>query len=62
VVPSLLMWFSTIASSVVSRAACASEYSRYMKPGTSRKAIFPLTLAGALRDPAPGRAAARQGA
>ena len=38
---------TTIAASfVVSWAAYASEYSRYMKPDTSRKAIFALTLAG----------------
>ncbi|MEP7023212.1 MAG: cytosine permease [Actinomycetota bacterium] len=38
---------TTIAASfVVSWAAYASEYSRYMKPDTSRKAIFGLTLAG----------------
>ena len=38
---------TTIAASfVVSWAAYASEYSRYMKPDTSRAAIFSLTLAG----------------
>ena len=38
---------TTIAASfVVSWAAYASEYSRYMKPDTSRVAIFSLTLAG----------------
>jgi nucleobase:cation symporter-1, NCS1 family len=38
---------TTIAASfVVSWAAYASEYSRYMKPDTSRSAIFSLTLAG----------------
>jgi NCS1 family nucleobase:cation symporter-1 len=38
---------TTIAASfVVSWAAYASEYSRYMKPDTSRTAIFSLTLAG----------------
>jgi nucleobase:cation symporter-1, NCS1 family len=38
---------ATIAASfVVSWGAYASEYSRYMKPDTSRPAIFGLTLAG----------------
>jgi len=38
---------TTIAASfVVSWGAYASEYSRYMKPDTSRSAIFWLTLAG----------------
>ncbi len=38
---------TTIAASfVVSWAAYASEYSRYLKPDTSRAAIFSLTLAG----------------
>jgi nucleobase:cation symporter-1, NCS1 family len=38
---------TTIAASfVVSWGAYASEYSRYMKPDTSRRAIFWLTLAG----------------
>jgi NCS1 family nucleobase:cation symporter-1 len=38
---------TTIAASfVVSWGAYASEYSRYMKPDTSRPAIFGLTLAG----------------
>jgi NCS1 family nucleobase:cation symporter-1 len=38
---------ATIAASfVVSWGAYASEYSRYMKPDTSRSAIFWLTLAG----------------
>ncbi len=38
---------TTIAASfVVSWAAYASEYSRYMKPDTSRLTVFSLTLAG----------------
>ena len=36
------------ASFVISWGAYASEYSRYMKPDTSRQKIFWLSLTGAL--------------
>jgi NCS1 family nucleobase:cation symporter-1 len=41
-----ILMVTIAASFVVSWAAYASEYSRYMKPDTSRRAIFWLTLAG----------------
>lgn len=41
-----LLMATIAASFVVSWAAYASDYSRYMKPDTSRQAIFWLTLAG----------------
>ena len=41
-----LLMATIAASFVVSWAAYASDYSRYMKPDTSRMAIFWLTLAG----------------
>lgn len=43
---SFILMTTIAASFVVSWAAYASEYSRYMKPDTSRRAIFGLTLAG----------------
>jgi NCS1 family nucleobase:cation symporter-1 len=45
-VGTFLLMTTIAASFVVSWAAYASEYSRYMKPDTSRTAIFSLTLAG----------------
>lgn len=41
-----LLMTTIAASFVVSWGAYASDYSRYMKPNTSRQAIFWLTLAG----------------
>lgn len=45
-VGAFILMVTIAASFVVSWAAYASEYSRYMKPDTSRSAIFWLTLAG----------------
>jgi nucleobase:cation symporter-1, NCS1 family len=45
-VGSFILMTTIAASFVVSWGAYASEYSRYMKPDTSRPAIFGLTLAG----------------
>jgi hypothetical protein len=60
-VGSFVLMATIAASFVVSWSAYASEYSRYMKPDTSRPAIFGLTLAGDRsvvdmdRDPGLGR-------